>query len=85
MKTFKRQQAAQYAEIEKNILERSGTADRLKGNASVEYIDINELKMETKPRPLNKVVMDDLPELPYAVEEALNRLRVNISFLDRNG
>ena len=25
--------------------------------------------------------MDDLPELPYAVEEAINRLRVNISFI----
>lgn len=44
-------------------------------------IDIGNLKIDTKSCPLHKVVMDELPELPYAVEEAINRLRVNISFL----
>lgn len=29
----------------------------------------------------NKVNVENMPELPYAMEEALNRLRVNISFL----
>ena len=48
---------------------------------TIERIDINDLKLDKKPRPLHKIVMDDLPELPYAVEEAINRLRVNISFI----
>lgn len=30
---------------------------------------------------MNKVEIKNVPELPYAMEEALNRLRVNISFL----
>lgn len=47
----------------------------------VEHINIENLKAESKARPLHKIVMDDLPDLPYAVEEAVNRLRVNISFL----
>lgn len=81
MKTTSRQQTAQDTVIEKIISERSGTAGRSKESVPVEYIDINDLKVETKPRPLYKVVMDDLPELPYAVEEAINRLRVNLSFL----
>lgn len=82
MKTTSRQQTAQDAVvIEKILSERSGTEDKSKETVPVEYININDLKVETKPRPLYKVVMDDLPELPYAVEEAINRLRVNLSFL----
>lgn len=81
MKTISRQQTAQDTVIEKIISERSGTAGRSKESVPIEYIDINDLKVETKPRPLYKAVMDDLPELPYAVEEAINRLRVNLSFL----
>ena len=30
---------------------------------------------------MNKVTVGNMPELPYAMEEALNRLRINISFL----
>lgn len=81
MKTISRQQTAQDTVIEKIISERSGTIGRSKESVPIEYIDINDLKVETKPRPLYKAVMDDLPELPYAVEEAINRLRVNLSFL----
>jgi capsular exopolysaccharide synthesis family protein len=32
----------------------------------------------------NSVVVGNMPELPYAMEEALNRLRINISFLGSN-
>ena len=32
----------------------------------------------------NKVVFGMNPELPYAIEEAVNRLRINISFLGKN-
>lgn len=32
----------------------------------------------------NKVVFGLNPELPYAIEEAVNRLRINISFLGKN-
>lgn len=81
MRITNRQRAQQEAVIEKTISGRSATANRSKETLNVEYIDIEELKLDTKPRPLRKVVMDDLPELPYAVEEAINRLRVNISFL----
>lgn len=48
---------------------------------TIERIDINDLIIDKKSQPLHKIVMDDLPELPYAVEEAINRLRVNISFI----
>ena len=30
---------------------------------------------------MSKVTMANFPELPYAVEEAVNRLRININFL----
>ena len=29
----------------------------------------------------NKVTLGNMPSLPYAIEEAVNRLRVNMSFL----
>lgn len=32
----------------------------------------------------NQTIVENMPELPYAMEEALNRLRVNISFLGNN-
>ena len=31
--------------------------------------------------PINRATVQNMPKLPYAVEEALNRLRVNVSFL----
>lgn len=31
--------------------------------------------------PKNRATVRNMPKLPYAVEEALNRLRVNVSFL----
>lgn len=30
---------------------------------------------------MNKITMDSIQELPYAVEESINRLRINVSFL----
>lgn len=30
---------------------------------------------------MNEVVIGNMPSLPYAVEEAVNRLRININFL----
>lgn len=33
---------------------------------------------------MNRVVLESMPELPYAVEEAINRLRVNINFCGSN-
>ncbi|MDY5023476.1 MAG: hypothetical protein SPE99_13895, partial [Blautia sp.] len=30
---------------------------------------------------MNKINIENMLELPYAVEEAINRLRINISFL----
>lgn len=33
---------------------------------------------------LGKLIFENMPTLPYAVEEAINRLRVNISFLGRD-
>lgn len=30
---------------------------------------------------MNKLIMEQVPELPYAMEEAVNRLRINIGFL----
>lgn len=81
MTTINRQQNAQDAIIEKILSGKTETANRSKEKVNIEYIDIKDLKVETKSRPLRKIEMDDLPELPYAVEEALNRLRVNISFL----
>lgn len=33
---------------------------------------------------MNKLVLESMPELPYAVEEAVNRLRVNINFCGSN-
>ena len=30
---------------------------------------------------MNKIKMDSIQELPYAVEESINRLRINVSFL----
>ncbi len=33
---------------------------------------------------MNSVVLESMPELPYAVEEAINRLRVNINFCGSN-
>ena len=30
---------------------------------------------------MNKIKMDSIQEIPYAVEEAINRLRINVSFL----
>ena len=30
---------------------------------------------------MNEVTIGNMPTLPYAVEEAVNRLRINISFL----
>ena len=32
---------------------------------------------------MQKLLLQDMPELPYAMEEAINRLRVNISFLGK--
>ena len=29
---------------------------------------------------MNKIKMDSIQEIPYAVEEAINRLRINVSF-----
>ena len=81
MSTTTRQRTQQDAVIEKIISDRAEPANKSKDKVNVEYIDIRDLKIDTKPRPLHKVIMDDLPELPYAVEEAINRLRVNISFL----
>ena len=81
MTTINRQQNAQDAIIEKILSGKTETENRSKEKVNIEYIDIKDLKVETKSRPLRKIEMDDLPELPYAVEEALNRLRVNISFL----
>ena len=73
MKTLNRQRVAKT----------TGMANHtsIKPAVPVEHINIENLKVESKARPLHKIVMDDLPELPYAVEEAVNRLRVNISFL----
>lgn len=31
----------------------------------------------------NKVILGNMPSLPYAIEEAVNRLRVNMSFLGK--
>ena len=31
--------------------------------------------------PKNRVIIQNMPTLPYAIEEAVNRLRVNVSFL----
>lgn len=31
---------------------------------------------------MNKIKMDLTKELPYAVEESINRLRINVSFLE---
>ncbi|MDY4893847.1 MAG: hypothetical protein SO130_10650, partial [Agathobacter sp.] len=31
--------------------------------------------------PKNSAKIQNMPKLPYAIEEAMNRLRVNISFL----
>ena len=33
---------------------------------------------------MNQIKIENLPELPYAVQEAVNRLRINISFLGGN-
>jgi capsular exopolysaccharide synthesis family protein len=33
---------------------------------------------------MNKIIIKNNPDLPYAVEEALNRLRINISFLGKD-
>ena len=30
---------------------------------------------------MNKIKMDSIQEIPYAVEESINRLRINVSFL----
>lgn len=76
-----RQQSGQDAVIEKDISDKLEISIKPNEKINVEHIDINDLKVDKKPRPLHKIVMDDLPELPYAVEEAINRLRVNISFL----
>ena len=46
----------------------------------VETIAIDSLRLKTNHHTYAEVVMDDLPELPYAVEEAINRLRINLSF-----
>ena len=76
-----RQPSGQDAVKEKNISDQLEISIKPNEKINVEHIDINDLKIDKKPRPLHKIVMDDLPELPYAVEEAINRLRVNISFL----
>lgn len=76
-----RQQSGQDAVIEKDLSDKLEISIKPNEKINVEHIDINDLKVDKKPRPLHKIVMDDLPELPYAVEEAINRLRVNISFL----
>lgn len=76
-----RQQSGQDAVIEKDLSDKLEISIKSNEKINVEHIDINDLKVDKKPRPLHKIVMDDLPELPYAVEEAINRLRVNISFL----
>lgn len=34
--------------------------------------------------PKNRATVQNMPKLPYAIEEALNRLRVNVSFLGSN-
>ncbi len=34
--------------------------------------------------PENQITIGNMPELPYAIEEAVNRLRINISFLGEN-
>ena len=81
MSITRRPRMNQNAVIEKVMTDRSQPVTRPKDKVNVEHIDIKDLTEDTKSRPLNKVIMDDLPELPYAVEEAINRLRVNISFL----
>ena len=81
MSTTNRQRTQQDVVTEKILSGKSENANNIKEKVNVEYIDIRDLRIDTKPRSLHKVVMDDLPELPYAVEEAINRLRVNISFL----
>lgn len=35
-------------------------------------------------KEMQKIKIENMPELPYALEEALNRLRINISFLGDN-
>ena len=53
-------------------------------------IDATNLNPKTKAKweekvmeftPKNRATVQNMPKLPYAVEEALNRLRVNVSFL----
>lgn len=46
----------------------------------VETIAIDSLRLKSNHHTYAEMVMDDLPELPYAVEEAINRLRINLSF-----
>ena len=41
----------------------------------------NSMDMEKTITEENKMVFGLKPELPYAIEEAINRLRINISFL----
>ncbi len=40
-----------------------------------------EIKLQDQPKPQGKLVFGLTPEIPYAIEEAVNRLRINISFL----
>lgn len=81
MRMPNRQQNILGKAVQKNKIGDTGTMLKSDEKVTVEYIDIKDLKVDTKPRALHKVVMNELPELPYAVEEAVNRLRVNISFL----
>lgn len=81
MRIPNRQQNIPSKAVQKNKIGDAGTMLKSDENVTVEYIDIKDLKVDTKPRALHKVVMNELPELPYAVEEAVNRLRINISFL----
>ena len=40
-----------------------------------------EIKLQDQPKPQGKLIFGLKPEIPYAIEEAVNRLRINISFL----
>ncbi len=40
-----------------------------------------EIKLQDQPKLQGKIKFGLTPEIPYAIEEAVNRLRINISFL----
>lgn len=48
---------------------------------SVIVAKAEEIKLQDQPKPQGRLVFGLKPEIPYAIEEAVNRLRINISFL----